>query len=109
MIAEINQDADIFTLINIFTTSADRQAAVIAALSRFTETVTMHLPGFIGSSLHASLDGSRVLNYVQWRTEADHAAMMRHPEAAAHRQALQPLVDDVEPRPYRVASVRTLG
>ena len=76
MIAQIDDSAEIFTLINTFHTSRDRQAAIVDSLRRFTEDVARSLPGFVAASVHASLDGARVVNYVQWRSAADLQAML---------------------------------
>ena len=35
-----------------------------------------HLPGFISASIHRSLDGTKVINYAQWRSQADFAAYL---------------------------------
>ncbi len=59
----------------------------------------------MGASVHASLDGSRVVNYVQWRTRADLEAMLARPEARDHMAEVGALADRVEPVPYRVAFV----
>jgi hypothetical protein len=37
------------------------------------------LPGFISHTLHKSHDGTEVLNYLQWRSEADHAHCFSNP------------------------------
>ena len=67
------------------------------------------LPGFVGSSVHVSLDGTRVLNYVQWQRRADLEAMLALPAAKAHIAEVGALADMVEPVPYRVAFVSTEG
>lgn len=36
-------------------------------------------PGFVSGALHRSADGGRMVQYLQWRTEADHLACMAHP------------------------------
>ena len=101
----IDEAADVFTLINTFHTSRERQGAIVDSLRRFTEAVARALPGFVGASVHASLDGARVVNYVQWRNRDDLAAMLALPEAKAHMAEVGALADKVEPIPYRVAYV----
>jgi len=105
MIAQIDDSVEIFTLINTFHTSADRQAKIVDSLRRFTLDYARSLPGFVGASVHVSLDGSRVVNYVQWRSGADIQAMLALPEAKAHMAEVAALADQVEPVPYRVAYV----
>jgi hypothetical protein len=55
--------------------------------------------------VHVSLDGARVVNYVQWRSSADIQAMLATPEAKTHMAEVGVLADRVDPVPYRVAYV----
>jgi quinol monooxygenase YgiN len=71
--------------------------------------VARGLPGFVGASVHVSLDGARVVNYVQWRSRADLDAMLALPEAKTHMAEVGALADKVEPVPYRVAYVGVAG
>lgn len=108
MIARIDAAASIFTLINTFHTSPDRQAAIVASLTRFT-TIARELPGFVGTAVHASLDGTRVINYVQWRTRDDLGAMLSRDDARAHMAEVGALADRVDPVAYRVAFEDSAG
>ena len=105
MIAQIDDSVEIFTLINTFYTSRERQAAIVDALRRLTANFARSLPGFIGASVHVSLDGGRVVNYVQWHSGADIQAMLATPEAKAHMAEVAALADRIDPIPYRVAYV----
>ena len=105
MNAVINADQAIFTLINTFDVEANRSAAVVESLRGFTERVTRDLAGFISASVHVSLDRTRVVNYVQWRSEQDFAAMFRIPEAQAHMREVSALAKHVTPVFYSVAYV----
>ena len=107
--ANIDEAAAVFTLINTFHTSRERQGAIVESLRRFTEGVARELPGFVGASVHVSLDGARVVNYVQWRNRADLDAMLALPEAKAHMAEVGALAYNVEPIPYRVAYVGSAG
>jgi hypothetical protein len=105
MAATIDEAADVFTLINTFHTSGERQGAIVESLRRFTEGVARRLPGFVGASAHISLDGARVVNYVQWRRREDLDAMLALAEAKAHLAEVGALADKVDPVAYRVAYV----
>ncbi len=105
MRAVIDDAAGLFTLINTFKVSPDRQKAVVSSLSSFTEQHARFHPGFVGASVHASLDGHRVINYVQWQSQADLAAMMASPQAKAHVAEVAALAEHVDPVVYRVAFV----
>jgi hypothetical protein len=40
--------------------------------SRTSLSTSKHQPGYIASAIHRSFDGLRVVNYVQWQTQADY-------------------------------------
>lgn len=71
----------LFTQIVEFEVPADRQAALIRAIAAEVERWVRHRPGFVSSSFHASHDGTRVINYAQWRSEADFRAFVADPES----------------------------
>jgi heme-degrading monooxygenase HmoA len=60
-----------------------------------------HLPGFISASIHRSADGTKVINYAQWRSQADFDALKDNPKARPHMEAaaalasFEPIVCDV--------------
>ena len=105
MRAIIDDGAEVFTLINTFTVVPDKQDAVIASLRSFTEEHARLLTGFIAASVHASADGRRVVNYVQWKTKGDLSAMMATAAAEAHVAEVGTLAEHVDPVVYRVAFV----
>lgn len=39
-------------------------------------------PGFVAGATHRSADGARLVQYLQWRSEADHQACMADPSWA---------------------------
>jgi hypothetical protein len=108
MFARIEETPEVFTLINTFHTSPDRQNIIIETLRRFTLDITQALPGFVGASVHASLDGLRVVNYVQWSRRPDLDAMLARDDARAHMAELGVLADKIDPVPYRVAFVKAV-
>lgn len=66
----VSQEGNLVTLINVFETKPEEQQALIDQWIRFTEEVKKE-PGYIGTALHRSKDGTRVVNYAQWRSDAD--------------------------------------
>ena len=105
MRAVIDDSADTCTLINTFAVLPQRQDAVVKFLRDFTEQHARSLTGFIGASIHASLDGHRVVNYVQWESKADLDAMIASAPARAHIKEVGALSEHVDPVVYRVAFV----
>jgi len=66
----LSQENHPVTFINVFETTPESQEALIEQWIRFTEEVKEE-PGFLGTALHRSTDGTRVINYAQWRSQAD--------------------------------------
>jgi quinol monooxygenase YgiN len=78
--AAILKDKKVVTLINVFTVERANQQKVLDLLVNATEKTMKNLPGFVSASIHKSLDGVRVVNYAQWRSQADFEAMTKNPE-----------------------------
>jgi quinol monooxygenase YgiN len=75
----ISANAKMITLINVFTVGPANQQQLLELLARATETSVRPAPGFISSSLHRGLDGTKVTLYAQWRSVEDYEAMRRDP------------------------------
>ncbi len=103
--ARIRTGSDVFTLINTFTVAPERQEDVIRSLREVTEAVTRAMPGFVSACVHKGLDGTHVVNYVQWRTRADFEAMLANPHMQSHMREVRQLALDVMPIVCSVAYV----
>jgi quinol monooxygenase YgiN len=104
-VTTITADAPIATLINVFTVQADRQRELVDLLVRATDEVMQHLPGFIAANIHASNDGTRVVNYAQWQSADAFHAMLDNPAAQRHMRQAAALADQVDPHLHTVESV----
>jgi quinol monooxygenase YgiN len=92
------------TLINVFTVEPASQQQLLELLTRATETSVRHAPGFISSSLHRGLDGTKVTMYAQWRSVADYQAMRENPAPLPYlQQALA--IASFEPGMYEVVEI----
>jgi quinol monooxygenase YgiN len=100
----ISTDQELATLINVFTVTRKTQQSLVDLLTEATEQVMRHRPGFISASIHASFDGTRVVNYAQWRSREDFQAMLDDPTAREHMNAARALAT-AEPHLYEVTSV----
>jgi quinol monooxygenase YgiN len=76
----------VITLINVFTVDPSNQQRLIDLLTSATETSVRHATGFISSTLHRSLDGTKVAMYAQWRSLDDYQAMRENPAPAQFLQ-----------------------
>ncbi|MGH3786364.1 MAG: antibiotic biosynthesis monooxygenase family protein [Pseudonocardiaceae bacterium] len=100
----IATDRDVATLINVFAVARENQQPLVDLLIEATEQVMRHRPGFISANIHASLDGTRVVNYAQWRSREDFQAMLNDPSAREHMSAALTLAT-AEPLLYKVTSI----
>ena len=62
-------------------------------------------PGFVSISLHRSLDGHRIVNYVQWRNRDLLQAAHHSPEFRKEWNRFDQLTDEIEPNLYEVAHI----
>ena len=96
----ISTENDVMTLVNVFTVTPEHQQELVDVLVEAT-AVMRQLPGFVSANLHPSRDGTRVVNYAQWRTVEDFEAMLQDPRALPHMQragelgSYDPIVCDV--------------
>jgi quinol monooxygenase YgiN len=97
----ISKSNKLVTLINVFTGAPAHQQEVVDLLTRATETSVRHARGFISSSLHRSLDGTKVVMYAQWRSIEDYEAMRENPAPLPYLQQAVALAK-FEPGMYEV-------
>lgn len=81
--ATISIDNDFFTLVNIFPVEPADQRRLFDVLVDATEVIKQ-MPGYISANIHLSFDGTQVINYAQWRSEADFKAMHSDPRVRDH-------------------------
>ena len=92
------------TFINTFRCAPKNQETVVQINVDIIEQVAREFPGFISATVHRSLDGTRVINYLQWRTAADLAAMQR---SAQFQQIARGFAGLIEFDPHEVEVVHT--
>jgi quinol monooxygenase YgiN len=76
---QTSDESRILTLINVFTVDPADQRRLIDLLTRATDGFVSRAAGFISSTLHRSLDGTKVTMYAQWRSAEDYRAMRQDP------------------------------
>jgi antibiotic biosynthesis monooxygenase (ABM) superfamily enzyme len=99
----IDPAAEVATLLNVFTVDPARQRELVTVLEAATEAVMRHQPGFVSANIHASTDGTRVVNYAQWATVEAFQTMLANPECAPHMDSARALADS-DPHLYTVES-----
>ena len=101
----ITAHADHATLINVFTVQPEKARELADLLTAATEDVMQHIDGFISANIHLSTDGTRVVNYAQWRSAEAFQAMQQNPTAREHMVKCAEVADGFEPHLYTVESV----
>ncbi|KOT99043.1 antibiotic biosynthesis monooxygenase [Streptomyces sp. NRRL F-5755] len=101
----ISPDADLITLVNVFTVTPGRQTELADALDRATRDVFLAVPGFVSANLHVSLDGRRVVNYAQWAGEEQYEEALRRTDVRAHIGQVAAIAEAYDPTLVRVRSV----
>ncbi|RJQ73237.1 antibiotic biosynthesis monooxygenase [Pseudonocardiaceae bacterium YIM PH 21723] len=104
-IITVTADTDQVTLVNVFTVTPPRQDDLVAALEKGVAEFFQSVPGFISATLHASLDGTRVINYAQWSSEQAFQDAMRRPEIQAYIATTAKLAENWDPTLTRVLSI----
>lgn len=80
----ISKENNYLTLINIFTVVPENQQKLIELLISATESSVRKIAGFISSSLHKSLDGTKVTMYAQWKSIEDYQNMRNNSTASPY-------------------------
>ena len=77
------------------------------ALSLMTERARFmaRQPGFVSISLHRSLDGRRIVNYVQWQNRELLQRAHKSPDFRKAWRQFDDLADLIDPHLYEVAEV----
>lgn len=76
----IAKNNDVVTVIVIFSVEPERQQELVDSIVEFVETAVKQQPGFVSASIHKSLDGIRVMNYAQWKSQEDYEAFVHNSE-----------------------------
>ena len=74
---------EVISVIFSLATTPAQQQDLIDLMIDALETTTKHQPGFVSASFHKSLDGTRVFNYAQWKTQAEYEAFAQSPQDQA--------------------------
>jgi heme-degrading monooxygenase HmoA len=76
----VSKDNNVTTVMAIFPTEPEEQQGLVDTIRDFTLAAMRPQPGFISSTIHRSLDGLRVINYAQWKTQEEYFAFIKNAE-----------------------------
>jgi hypothetical protein len=103
--ATIAAGDQILTLINTFTCADARQGELVSAIEKSIAETFSLVDGFISSSVHASLDRTRVIHYSQWRSVKDFDQAELHPKVRDNLAMIMTIAESADPRLFHVTSV----
>ena len=108
--ATISEGADVHTLIVMFTVEPSQQNTLVEHL-RGMVAEHSKFEGFVSCSIHRSEDGTRVAEYIQWRSAAHVEAVLNTPEGQAQLAESSRIADrhDAQAHVYQVVSVTQAG
>ncbi len=101
---QIRIDNQPVTQIKIVEPEPGRQAEALTLMSERARFMARQ-PGFIAIALHRSLDGRRIVNYIQWQTRELLQAAHKSPEFRKQWGHFDELTDEIDPHLYEVAEV----
>jgi heme-degrading monooxygenase HmoA len=101
---QIGKGSAIVTQITVVECGEGKQAEVLGLMQDRARFMA-HQPGFVSITLHRSLDGRRVVNYIQWASREQLEAAHKSPEFRKEWGHFDRVSDDIDPHLYEVAHV----
>jgi quinol monooxygenase YgiN len=77
---------------------------LVDALDEATRAIFVTMPGFVSANLHASLDGTRVVNYAQWASEQQYQAALQRADVREHMAKSAAIAESWDPTLAQVRS-----
>ena len=105
---QIRADNQPVTQITIVDSEPDKQAEALSIMIERARFMARQ-PGFISISLHRSLDGRRIVNYVQWQSRDLLRSAHQSSEFRKEWGHFDQLTDEIDPHLYEVAQVIDSG
>ena len=101
---EIRSDSDVVTQFPIAEAEQGKQTELLALMVERARFMARQ-PGFISISLHRSLDGKHIANYVQWASREQLVAAHHTPEFRDRWPQVGEVAEEIELSLYEVAHV----
>ena len=95
----------VLTLINTYTCADARQGELTAVLEESIAETFSKVEGFISASVLASLDHTRVITYLQWRSVRDFDQAELNPKVGEHLEKIMAVAESADPRLFHVTAV----
>ncbi len=102
--SRITKDNQTVTQITFIEVEPEKQPEALSLMTERAHFMARQ-PGFISISLHRSLDGRRIVNYVQWQNRELLQAAHKSPEFRKAWRKFDDLTDQIDPHLYQVTEV----
>ena len=96
------------TQITVIESEPGKQAQTLSLMTERARFMARQ-PGFISVSLHRSLEGRRIVNYIQWQSRDLLQSAHRSPEFRKEWGQFDQLTEEIDPHLYEVALVMESG
>lgn len=101
---QIHKENAPITQITVIEAEPEKQAEALSIMTERAQFMACQ-PGFVSISLHRSLDGRRIVNYVQWENRDLLRSAHQSPEFRKKWGHLDKLTDDIDPHLYEIAQI----
>ena len=101
---QIQANIQYVTQITVVESEPGKQAEALSLMTDRARFMARQ-PGFISVSLHRSLDGKRIINYIQWQNRELLRSAHQSPEFRKEWGQFDQLTDEIDPHLYEVAHV----
>src|SRR6266702_2490473 len=102
--AHIQIDNQPVTQITVIESEPEKQQEALSLMAKRARFMARQ-PGFVSISLHRSLDGRRIVNYVQWKNRELLQEAHKSPDFREAWRKFDELTDQIDPHLYEVAEV----
>jgi heme-degrading monooxygenase HmoA len=104
--ADARTNSDVITQITTVKLPPGKQDEVLALMTERAQFMAKQ-PGFVSICLYRSIDGSHVINHVQWTDQSKLEAAHHAPEFRKEWSRFGDLAKEIEPCLYNVAHIET--
>jgi heme-degrading monooxygenase HmoA len=92
------------TQITVIEAEPEKQVEALSVMKERAKFMSRQ-PGFISISLHRSLDGRRIVNYVQWQSRELLQKAHQSPEFRKEWTHFDQVTDEIDPHLYEVIHI----
>ena len=96
------------TQITIVEAEPGKQSEVLSLMTERARFMSRQ-PGFVSISLHRSLDGRRIVNYIQWQSREQLQSAHKLPDFRKEWNRFDRMADEIDPHLYEVVQIMDNG